>query len=844
MTHTLPRLALTLSLLAGHALAQTSPTDAASRAEAIRELARRATNPNMPPAERLAALDDSIAQRRTLIASMGADAPSSLLFEQVEAVLSRFVWDGSDASAMFGILTASQLASVADAAREAYELTARLAPRLEQEIIRAEATANARAQEDLQRLRELAAPLMRARAAILLASVEPDPDKRANLAGEAAASANAVRAARDDLDARRAVILGQAALILSQHKAALEQFRAALALQSSLTTRMEAQLGHVLATLQAEGPAAARAALQKARTAPPFAGDPAVTVIPTLLAADVEARIGLAEAAAAPEGPARDLAYTRAYNVLERIAYNHELPLDPPQRLSLSLGKINMLAPRSTEQCLALPPIVALARGVARSTDADGFNDAVELLNSVTQPGTQRLKDLADLGPIALRTLAELRISEAKAYEDDERLIPAIRLLQRAAKEYPGDEDLALPAAVNAVFYSSRWSKSRPELEVARNLFEESLRIGLEAFPDARTSRLWREQLADILLERGEVDEALAQLERAASAGALTVEGHVTLLRSLSAAMDATTAPESRAILAQRILERADKALKTADTVTPNAREDERRAANTLRVLAYAASASSSLALDRPDAAKAAALRAVEIADTLNSRDTFRAALVSLIHAQAYAGDFPDALLTLDRLSKGAGETAPAACAILIDLATARAKQLDAAHRPDDARALARNVIVPSARIALESILANTPASADRWRAELGIALARAGEAKEASEILNDLIDRNGPDTRTLVWLGEAALALDDEETAYASFLQVVNALEQREAPTEQYWHAWSRTLEIFMRHNQDGSKTENVRATLARLKLNDPALGGEPYASRFAAIERLINPH
>jgi len=842
MNHPLLRLSIALALLPGVAHAQNSPDDLGARAASIRELAKRATDQRIPDAERLAALDDSLAQRRALIQGAGADAPGSLLLEQIEAILSRFAWDGSDATAMFGILTHSQLDAVMPTAREAHDLCIRLIARLDREIAQADGAGDAQAQERLQRARELFAPLMRARAAVVLASLEPDPARRADLAGEAAASANALRAANDDLDARRAVILGQSALILSRHDAALEQFEGALARRSSLATRMEAQLGRALALLRTKGPGQARAALQQATLAPPFVIDNRPMVIPALLATDVEARIALAEADAAPEGPARDLALARAYNVLERLAYRAELGLEGPQRRSLALGKINTLAPRDADRCLALPPIVALARGVARSTDTDGFIDAVKLLESVTQPGSERLKALAELGPIALRTLADLRVSEAKAFEDDERLVPAIRLYQRAGKEYPRDEELALPGIINAIFYASRWTSSRPDLELPRTLHEESLRIGLDSFPDSRPARLWREQLANILLDQGKVDDALAQLDRAGNTGGLTVEGYVTLLRSLSAAMDGAENPDARALLAQRILERADGALKTADRVSSDAPDADHRAANTLRVLAYAASASSNLALSRPDAAKAAALRAVELAEPLNSRDTFRASLVALVHAQAYAGDFPDALAAAQRLAKGANETAPAACDILIDLATARARELDGAHRPDDARALARDVIVPAARLALEASLMHAPTSADRWRAALGEALARAGESKEAADVLADLIKRNGPDTRTLVWLGEAALALDNEADAYEAFLQVVNALEQRQSPTEHYWHAWSRTLEIFLRHNEDGSKTENVRATLARLRINDPSLGGEPYASRFAAIERAIN--
>ncbi len=835
-----PLLPIALILLAGLASAQ--PSGADSRATEIRELALRSTDARLPDAERLRALDDSLAQRRALIESLADNAPSSLLLEQIEALLSRFAWDGSDAAAMFGVLLDSQRAIVAPIATEAHALSLRAAERIEAEIAAAEQAGDTPAQESLQRLRELPAPLVRARAAVILAGLDHDPTTRNKLTLDAVAAASGVRPAQEDLEARRRVILGQCALILGQPANALTEFDAALLKRSALTTRMEAQLGRALALLGSQGSAAARDSLRKAVNAPPFLMDGRAMVVPTLLATDVEARIAFADAAAAPPGPARDLALTQAFALYERLLQREDFGLEPSQRRSLVLGKINRLAPLSIEECLALPPIVALARGIALSTSPGGFEGAVTLLESVTQPGSDRLRTLNDLAAMALRALGDLRVSEAKAYEDDERLIPAIRLFQRAGREYPNAEELALPSVISAVFYTSRWAASRPDIPVPRDLLEESLRIGIESFPDARPTRSWREKLADILLEKGQIDEALEQIDRAGDGGQLSIEGHVTLLRSLSAAMDRAAQSEAQTLLAQRILERADTALRAADAIPAGASENDRRAADTLRVLAFSASAASLVTLDRPDHAKTAALRAVEFADTLRARDTFRAALVALTHAQAYAGDFADALASSQRLAKGAREFAPDACAVLINLATARAKTLDAALKPDEAKSLVQSVIVPAARLALASAEPLGPAAADRWRADLGEALARAGEAAEAIEILNELISRNGPDTRTLVWLGEAYLALANDEAAYEAFLPVVTSLEQRQSPTEHYWHAWSRALEIFLRNNEDGSKTEQVRATLARLRLNDPAMGGEPYASRFAAVDAAIS--
>lgn len=835
-----PLLPIAILLLAGIASAQPAAIEA--RSAEIRELARRAADARIPDAERLRALDDALAQRRALIESLAGEAPASLLLEQVEALLFRFTWDGSDAAAMFGVLLANQREAAGPIAREAHALSLRADARLEAEIAAAERAGDNPAQEALQRLRELPAPLVRARSAIILASLEPDAKARNDLAVAAAAAASGVRPSQDNLEAQRRVILGQSALILAQADVALAEFDAALTKRSAMSTRMEAQLGRALALLGAKKTAAARASLREATTSPPFVVDGRSMVVPTLLATDVEARIAIAEAQAAPAGPARDLAYTQAFGLYERLLPREDFGLEPSQRRSLVLGKINEIAPQSVEDCLALPPVVALARGFALSTAPGGFEGAVTLLKSVTEPGSARLRALGDLAALALRTLGDLGVSEAKAYEDDERLIPAIRLFQRAGREFPNAEELALPSVISAIFYTSRWAASRPDIAIPRDLLEESLRIGITSFPDSRPARSWREKLAHILLEQGKVDEALAQLDVASDGAPLSVEGHVTLLRSLSAAMDASIEPDARTLLAQRILERADAALRAADALPSAASDADLRAADTLRVLAYAASASSQVALDRPEHAKSAALRAVEFSESLRSRDTFRAALVALVNAQAYAGDFADALATTDRLSKGAKEYAPDACAIIINLATIQAKALDAALRPDDAKAIAQAALVPAARLALEATLEKQPEAADRWRADLGEALARAGQAAEAADILKDLITRNGPDTRTLVWLGEAALTLNDDANAYDAFLQVVTALEQREAPTEQYWHAWSRALEIFMRNNDDGSKTEQVRATLLRLRTNDPTMGGEPYASRFAAIDKAVN--
>lgn len=158
-----------------------------------------------------------------------------------------------------------------------------------------------------------------------------------------------------------------------------------------------------------------------------------------------------------------------------------------------------------------------------------------------------------------------------------------------------------------------------------------------------------------------------------------------------------------------------------------------------------------------------------------------------------------------------------------------RARDWTAAHDPTragaaqfalaEALAYSADAAAPAAIDIALALPQAAPGSADwlRLRFALAAALRSSGDQSGAFAVLRDLaqrLDISGSD---------AAPALPHRPPAF--------------------WRAWTEMLEILAALNQSGARSDDIRAQIKRLELIDPALGGEPFATRIRAVRTAVGP-
>lgn len=212
---------------------------------------------------------------------------------------------GRSAFALLGVLTEDDRALLATAITEAAELTDAASVAIDRAIEQIdsmaepdEAHAQRRFALAIER-RELRLPLARARAASILAALQPDDRTRTALATTAVNALHKVTLNGAAIDTRGAVIAGEALLLLGDAEKALASFATAIERaqsgagddQPSAMDLAEARLGRALAIAQTDGDHDARLALSDLRNAYPFVTDAAPSPLLALLRADVAVRL-------------------------------------------------------------------------------------------------------------------------------------------------------------------------------------------------------------------------------------------------------------------------------------------------------------------------------------------------------------------------------------------------------------------------------------------------------------------------------------------------------------------------------------------------------------------------
>jgi len=371
--------------------------------------------------------------------------------------------DGSALSVLFGVPLEEQ----ADAVRRAAEFTLSLL-----------ATIDSQGAEDPRSPTDARVPLLRARAAILLASLTNEPAYRQSLAETAIANVEHLSVGDADADAARrvahAVALVQAGDPAEARRVLLALIREAPAMRASPTIVGEARLAMLLTARNAPERAAATDALRQSLDQAPFTVDRLPDPLWRLAAAEAVARTRLPESSLAPA----------ALDDLLALAADPALIRDPARRRALVYAKVA----RATDPFAdaidwnAMPPEAAFARAAIQARAAATWNEALDLFDLVSR------RD--DAGELRAEALWESAII-LRVHNTDESRATSTMLLERLARAYP-ESPRAADALAAVVAEVSADASQFPEA------FElDALRLAVDRYGSHPQADLWRVKYAE-----------------------------------------------------------------------------------------------------------------------------------------------------------------------------------------------------------------------------------------------------------------------------------------------------------------------------------------------------------
>ncbi len=453
-----------------------------------------------------------------------ADALSeddSARLERAAQRLASIEEDGSALSVLFGIPLPEQ----ADAVKRASEFTLSLL-----------ASIDSQGADDPRSPSDARIPLLRARAAILLAALTDEPTYREALAQTAIANVEHLSVGDADADAARrvahAVALVQAGDHLDARRHLLELIREAPALRASPTIIGEARLAMPLTARNAAERAAATDALRQALPAEPFTVDRLPDPLWRLAAAEAVARTRLPEPSLAPA----------ALDDLLALASDPDLVRDASRRRALIYAKIASGTGPFADQIdwNAMPAEVPFARAAVLSRTAQGWNEALDLFDLVTRR--------ADAGALRAEALWESAII-LRVQNTDESRAAAIMHLERLAREFP---DSARASDALAIVVADAASGDTPVPEA----FELGvLRLAVERFGSHPQADFYRVKYAE-RIEGPDRLEVLEPVTPGTPEGSAAAALYIETIREL---LDEDADPRERVALLRLAVRMADR---------------------------------------------------------------------------------------------------------------------------------------------------------------------------------------------------------------------------------------------------------------------------------------------
>lgn len=800
------------------------------------------TSPQRTPASVAAAAVEAMALRDALLAAVPPDDPQRLRWRCDELEdLHRWLLpaEGADLAVRIGVASPAQRAFVeawvARAERSSAEMVALL------RLIEA----GPQRHEAVERILEEArgrVPLLRGLSLSRAAESVPDRADRIDLQREAATLLEAAALVdQPDLAELARIHLGLARLGLGEHEAARRAFEALAAdAAASPRSRFEAETGLVLLRAAREDPDNARRllnALRRGRGEDPAAAaflplwadlehrlivaeaGPGALLRPTAIAAALQPWIDLVEASAAPE---------RAWLVPEALERLRRFGGEALRAgASAPSGDLTAAIPIDLE---ALPPIVAVALATAAievSQDDAGADEALGRAWSWLEGAVARSPRGAVTRRLALRT-------QARAAIGSERYAEAVEALLESVRDDPADPAAAasLDAAVAiATELAGARGGAGPWGALEQGTLDEATRL----LPSHPRRDPWRIRLAEIDRDRGRFEEAARRLDAVLPSSGWIADARVLALEN------ATTAAESRSGgEVARWIDRAERHLRQLEpwpATPPEGTDSARHRAAAARI--GLARARLHLLAGRPAAAlvEVATLResvALEDPEQVEAVRVRLAAFDQLGRREDAAAE----LEQLTRLGREGGAAAGALLSARLEEAIAAAQEAARRGEVERQRRLAASASGPLADAVRTWWSGREHAMPAADRLLIAEGWLQAGRSAETLALLAELPPA-AANTREVVRLRAEALfqrgRLEDLGEAMPLYRRLAAA---SAAGSETWWLSELRTLQILDRVGRD---TERIRPRIARLRTQDPALGGEGFRRGFEAL--LLRP-
>ncbi len=706
--------------------------------------------------------------------------------------------------------------------------------------------------------REDVLPLRAARAMIVMASLSPDAELRTALAREAGAIAERVPGMSAWAQVQRAVIAGQSSLILGETDAALRSFvDAERTLRDSATpgglvrdAGDEVALASVMAVLRAKGPAAARSLLQTVTEKSPFVDHGTRDPHLALLASMAELRIAQHEAASMTDGAARLATLEDAYQSFALLATRTDCAMSAVDLRRLVYAGLGPVVAREAP-LEVLPAVVS----VARARHLAELQRTPEAL-AVLEPLLRRTSDeLGAVEPDAMWLAAALMAGSEGPGERRR----AADLFMRLAQEFPNDPQSAqaVEAACSAAFrLFNDASPAEPSTrERAREFLIEALQLAHNSRADVPRQQAWRlelcRQLTSDPAER-DAQRTLARLEEAAAVMA-TIEAN-TLDRATAAYLCAAgwssaleiagRRPEAFEAAGMTVAELAEETLLASESARaqieaalraqgPSVDEVLRQASRS----SVACAGEALLALGRAQEgwSLVSSLSGATPRDEVNPR-VARAA----VHLLVELGGMSEARAWLERLCDISPDWARWTMAELSDRAWAMVEPAAMGFAADSELESSAESAVPMLRLVDDAAHCRSMEESDTYRRRLAWGLIVSGDGHQAARVFEELIATHGRQVDLLRGLGEARLAYRDDAGAFPVFREIAGALENDGRRDRNYWHSWTRMIQILGRQNGDGSRTATILREARRLLAMESSPNGAMRSVNAEYVRRI----
>lgn len=690
--------------------------------------------------------------------------------------------------------------------------------------------------------RQVVLPLRAARASLLLAATEPRAEMKGRLADSAEAIARKVEPVSPWAQAESMLIAAGAMLLRDKPAEALaaaesaEQAVEAAAAPPALrrAVLVESALLRARGLGASRGPITAREAMREWFESDRFVVAGVRDIADSLAAADIFVWLAAREAQPITNEGERRAVQARAHQVFAEIAAGRT----QPERLFVYRHAGRHVTPASPLD--GLPAVSSIGFALVRMGEEGKAGEAAAALDALIERAPESLEalesDAAFLlararfeegGPSGLLRAAEAGLSFSQRFPADDRAPEAL--------------EIAASAAANARASAA----DSADAAKAEDLLLTALRKLHTSALEAERADPWRALLAELGAQRAGRAEPSASIE-AATESALVSRAVTTPAWMIRAELAAARAWSE----ALRICEDAPEGL----LPVPDAAA---RAATQL------------LELSSPRDISAAGPRApAEASMEMASR---RARALNVLGRPA------DALTELERsLAPGAAESSASGPGALQEALTAYlllAREADAqqiaqrleAVQPGAPRALLARAsdrawrgIEPSTR----AFIAGEPPAAPgagslvfrasaHWagdpdrrimqHAREAWALLLSGDAAGAAGAFESVAQAGHRTASVLRGLGEARLVLKDDARAFEAFRETARALETQQDFARDYFHAWTRMLEILARRGASTDDAATVRREIARLRSLPGALEQPDCMVRLRGVEASI---